>query len=95
MRDLYVEVARGEDPLKRRVWTFVILDFPRVHLEEYAEQERPSKRHKWRTKAHYTRLSYRGEGEVIREEPEVPEDVLKEAVGKYRERLEFKVWGRR
>lgn len=92
-----VEVERRSDDLRRRVWEFALFDFPRVVLDVYREEDRPSTRHrKWRTLRRYQRLRYGNfHGEKIREEPEVPGDVLEEALERYREQIAFARWERR
>lgn len=86
-----VEVIREEGPLRRQVWTFTILDFPKVILDLYSVQGRASKRHKWRVlEGDYCRL---GRGRPP--EPEVPDDVVEDALQAYREQLVFEVWRRR
>lgn len=91
-----VNVIRDSGALERRRWTFLILDFPKVHLEYYGVEGRQTSRHQWRSVAPvYTRL--RGDRGVIRieEEPEVPADVLEEGLEKLRAELRFEVWSRR
>ena len=87
-----MEIVREEGPLRRRVWTFTVLDFPKVILDGYSVQERATKRHKWRAldEGYYARL-----GRVRSPEPEVPDDVVEDALQAYREMLVFEVWSRR
>ena len=89
-----IEVSRSTGDLTRKCWEFTILDFPKVYLEYYGEEERKTKRHKWRAPKKYTRQNpgrvY--EGVIIREEPKVPADVVAEALAKFAEQLEFCVW---
>ena len=88
------QVVRVIDDLNRERWEFSLWDSPKAYLETYAVDERKTKRHKWRTKAAYERL---GSGrtahyEIIREEPEVPQDVIDEAMEKLRGQLVFSRW---
>jgi len=90
-----IQVLRSTDDLTRRCWEFTILDFPKVHLEYYGEEERATRRHKWKSVGDiYTRLDHRRHGS-IKEEPEVPADVVEEALAKFAEQLEFRVWRNR
>jgi hypothetical protein len=93
-----IEVERVTDGgLERELWEFSVLRFPEVHLEFFAEQTRKSRRHKWVTSgAVYSRLQMdrHAAGTRLREEPEVPEDVLEEGMDQMRGQLEFKVWRR-
>lgn len=92
-----VEVVRGDDLVRER-WVFTVFDFPMVLLEYFGGEERKTRRHKWRATRKYERLGVRRgpyyEGMIITEEPEIPEDVVVEAVKKLGERLEFQVWTR-
>ena len=89
-----IEVSRSTSDLTRKRWEFTLFDFPKVYLEYYGEEERTTKRHKWRAPKRYTRQNpgrvY--EGMVIKEEPEVPADVVAEVLKKYAELLEFCKW---
>ena len=77
-----IEISRETSDLTRKLWVFTILDFPKFHLEYYAPG--PT----------YHRLERMRHG-TINEEPEVPADVLEEALAKFAEQLEFKVWRNR
>lgn len=91
-------MVRVDGDLRRQVWSFTVFDLPKVYLESWSEEVRPSKRHrKWRTERRYGRIaSGRHESyEVVREEPDVPEDVLAEGLEKLRSLLEFRRWSRR
>jgi len=90
-----IEISRETSDLTRKLWVFTILDFPKFHLEYYGEEERKTKRHKWKAPGPtYHRLERMRHG-TINEEPEVPADVLEEALAKFAEQLEFKVWRNR
>ena len=88
------EVVRATDDLNRERWKFSLWDTPKAYLETYAVEERKTKRHQWRTKAAYKRQHYdRHAGcEIIREEPEVPQDVIDEGMEKLRGQLVFSRW---
>lgn len=94
-----LEVVREEaDGLSRRCWRFAVLSFPQFHLDEYAEQARKTRRHrKWETHRMYTRTGSTREWGVdfLKEEPDVPDDVLEEATARFREMVEFRRWRRR
>jgi hypothetical protein len=93
-----VSVERvAEGGLERRVWEFSVLEFPAVHLEYFAEQSRKTRRHKWVVTGRvYSRLQMdrHAPGTRIREEPDVPDDVMADGMGQMRARLEFRKWRR-
>ena len=55
--DPFTNVKEGEGGLTRKVWKFRLeLEHtrqPKLHLESYLEQSRPSKRHGWNTDKQY------------------------------------------
>lgn len=94
-----VEVEHlGEGGLERELWVFEVLRFPQVVLEHYGQYARKTKRHKWRMAGdRYDRLHVdRHEpGNRLKEEPDVPEDVMNEAMQLMRDKMKFEKWSRR
>lgn len=91
-------VERRHSKTEREVWEFTVLDYPTVHLEFYGKQERKTPRHGWKSKTSYHRLHMdrnRDVGDRLKEEPEVPEDVLEEALEQVRSKITFKTWKNR
>ena len=83
----------------QKSWTFVVMDTPRaltVYLESYSEEYRGFRKRKWVAQRAYHRIAVnRWSGpSIIPEEPEVPEDVLGQAMAQLRARLTFKKWTR-
>lgn len=85
-QDITVERLSGD--LARRIWQFTLYDLPRIRLSFYGEQERATRRHKFRSKKSYSRLDPRSHN--IREEPDVPDDVIEEAIEQVFSRIEFR-----
>ena len=92
--NLKSEVVCATGDLTRERWVFSLWEAPKAYLETYAVEERKTKRHKWRPKAAYRRLRHdrHADHDIIREEPEVPQDVLDEGMEKLREQLVFSRW---
>lgn len=91
--DCKVQIVRdGAGDLEREVWEFMVMDFPRVVLESHMHERRESKRHKWVAYRGYMRLAFNRYSVVKWETtpPEVPEDVVTEALDVLAERLVFK-----
>lgn len=91
-----IEVERlpsGSD-LARKLWVFWI-DYPYVVLDEYREDTRPTKRHKWRMERIYTRLESRTVLSMRRlheSDVAVPDGVLAQARAMAAERLQVCLW---
>jgi len=88
---------REKDGLRQQVWDFTLFDLPAIYLENYVLEERETGRHKFRPVQVYNRLSG-GRAHfatIIKEEPEVPKDVLEEAIAKVQKMIGFRVWKNR
>jgi hypothetical protein len=85
----------SEDNLSRVIYRFYCSDLV-TYLDEIIEESRPTRRHGWKGQTVYSRLYfYRGTSNTqssARVEPEVPEDVISEAVALIRSRVAFKKW---
>lgn len=91
-------VERQHSKTERDVWEFSVLRYPDVHLEFYGKQSRKTPRHKWVSSTSYYRLGMDRNSNVgtrIPAEPEVPEDVLAEALEQVRSKITFKPWKKR
>lgn len=91
-------VERRTSKTEREVWEFSVLRYPDVHLEFYGKQSRKTPRHGWKSTTSYHRLHIDRNANVgtrLKEEPEVPEDVLAEALEQVRSKITFKPWKKR
>ena len=91
-----ITVTRETDELHRQQWVFTTFNLPAIHLEEYAEEARKTKRHKWRVEGNqvYSRL-FGSRFQGLKVEPEIPQDVIDEALDAARAMIGFQVWERR
>jgi hypothetical protein len=89
----FIDVERQSDKLNRELWQFTMV--PRVSnvklvLENYLIQSRPTTRHKWQTSKIYSwrsrHSSYRPDYLQLEEVP-FPEDVQREALARFMERV--------
>jgi len=95
----HITVTReSEDGLSRKRWVFTAFHIPAIHLEEYAEEARKTKRHKWQIVdgQAYDRLrGSRNYTHKILEEPQTPQDVIDEILEIVRSKVQFQVWKER
>ena len=84
-RDDPVKNLKG--PFRKVVYTFAVIDLL-VVLNQVQEMTKPSKLHKWRSNILYDRFNSRDK----KEEPELPEDVLEEALSNIRAKIQFSKW---
>lgn len=88
---MQVDVTRENGSLARERWVFAILDFPSVVLDAYHREHRATTRHRWRPEGSWHRLSFgRQYATKTLQRPEVPDDVIAEAIHKYSYALVFK-----
>lgn len=95
-----ITVTREGEDLSREVWRFAFITMGGellVTLDEYEPQARATKRHKWKKAGpgYYRLGGAHMERPFLTEEPEIPEDVVEEAVEGFRSRIEYKRWYRR
>lgn len=85
-----IAVYRGGD-LDRLYWFFDMIDATLV-LDQHGRSTRETKRHRFKDEARYSRLtrSPGGRGWVT---PEIPADVVEEALAKAREQITFSTDG--
>jgi hypothetical protein len=82
--------ASMKGPFYKTIYTFTnVEEF--VVLEKVDEQEKASKLHKWRSNVIYERL-YGGYGTPRKVEPEIPTDVIEEALTYFRSQITFSKW---
>jgi len=88
-----IDIERpGSDGLSNEVWGFTILD-AKVVLDTYARQTRPTKRHKFRPEAIYSRLQRR-ESDLTEDRVPLPDGLLDEALEKARAQMTVGLWKR-
>ena len=87
-----IQVIEPGDALHRRVWNFNFCE-PLIRLARYDEQERTSKRHKWRTVRIWSK--YKGEricGEWLAAEPKPSQAVREQALAILFASIRFERW---
>ena len=78
---MYFEVSREESVLARKVFRFWLNDRLELQLDDYSEQSRKNKRHKYVCGASWKRLRHSNYyGTRITEKPTVDDDVIEEAL---------------
>lgn len=83
-----VEVeTQSEDGLSGEVWTFYVHSESEMWLNAFARVSRPSKRHKWAVKEHWSRLSDRT-AKITKSELKLTPEIMSMAKRAYIERLE-------
>ncbi|KKL91937.1 hypothetical protein LCGC14_1889710 [marine sediment metagenome] len=74
-----IEIVREIGDLRREIWSFcLIVDFSgrgKIYFDSWAFQSKESKRHKWKTQSHWTRLMRR---DNTVDNPPLPGDVVVE-----------------
>lgn len=83
---------------ERDVWSFRVLDYPVAYLDHYARETRPSTRHrKWTAQRSWHRLgiSRYAYGEHLAVEPDVPHEVLGDALAALRAQVHIERWSER
>jgi hypothetical protein len=86
---LSYDITRGE-PLKRKVWTFVLYSTTFV-LSEYKEQYKLPPSTNWRNKHQYDRL-LANNNTIEDKQIEIPDDVKAELLQTHTEQLTVKIW---
>jgi len=78
---MYFEVSREESELSRKMFRFWLNDRLELQLDEYSEQSRKTKRHKYVCDASWKRLRHGNYyGTRITEKPEIDADVIADAL---------------
>lgn len=86
-----ITIEDQQDALHRTVWHFMIIDST-IRLSLYEEQERQTKRHKWRAVRAWSRGGARSYLHRIVDEPEIPKPIQINAINAIIEKLTFKRW---
>lgn len=92
-----ITVTREEGDLSREMWRFCLIEMGGellMTLNEYEPQARATKRHKWRKSGpgYYRLRGSHMERPFLTEEPDAPEDVLEEALERFRSQIVYKKW---
>lgn len=86
MYSFHHTILRDEGPLRRQRWRFTLIEHV-LHLDEWAIEIRQTPRHRrWETLESYVRLH------GTRNEPDIPAEIVEEALEVARGRMTFRKW---